>query len=74
MKYFNGEHGTYMENIIYSSILIHKIRGSSDSGSLNSVSKSDMLRLTHIFLYMEQILRKLSTLIIHSLNTCLHSD
>ena len=47
MKYFNKKkekrgRDKYMENIIYSSILIHKIRRSSDSGSLNSVFKSDM--------------------------------
>src|ERR1044072_759150 len=63
-----------MENIIYSSILIHKIRGSSDSGSLNSVSKSDMICLTHIFVIYGANSEKLSTLINHSMNTCLHSD
>ena len=79
MKYFNKKKGKrgrdiYKENIIYSSILIHKIRGSSDSGSLNSVSKSDMICLTHIFVIYGANSEKLSTLINHSLNTCLHSN
>ena len=49
MKYFNKKKGKrgqkkgkrgrdkYMENIIYSSILIHEIRGSLTLGSYNSI-------------------------------------